>query len=456
MTKTLSRSRAVLLAVGLVAVSGCSSAGTDVSRENPPSTTSSPSTSLSRSTTSTTQHQQPFRAGPQGRIPRPERAVAQPSDTAIPRTKPAPSTYAPWPSAQHDPRHSGSANVHGPTTGELRWERQLDGDITPGPVVGNDNTVFQPTNSGKLYAIDTKTGEDRWVLDAGSGYGNDLSTSPLILPSGVVVWPGPGSALWGVSPLDGAVLWKIQSSAMFTSPTLVENRVYVNDTSGVLHAIDVDGSGATAIERWTTSTGSTSWGSVAVAPNGHLVVTADQSVYVIQDEGRRGSVLWQHDVGTLLEVSAAVAPDGSIVTGGNNQWSWVFSGDGTRARKVNREDMSYSSPIVTETGIALQGNHFGAVVGFDVAQDSYRFLGRRILEGRRSIGVWTAPVVDVDYHVYFGTRTGVVVGFNWAGEQLFEVDAGSDASFHSYPALTSDGALIVGDTNGVLRAIADA
>ncbi len=38
---------------------------------------------------------------------------------------------------------------------------------------------------------------------------------------------------------------------------------------------------------------------------------------------------------------------------------------------------------------------------------------------------------------------------------LFDLDAGPDATVDSYPALTGDGALIVGDTTGLVRAVAD-
>ena len=71
------------------------------------------------------------------------------------------------------------------------------------------------------------------------------------------------------------------------------------------------------------------------------------------------------------------------------------------------------------------------------------------------LAVWTSPVVDRDANVYFGTRSGQIVGFSWTGRLLFDIDAGSTATIDSYPAITGDGALIVGDTDGVVRAVAD-
>ena len=64
-------------------------------------------------------------------------------------------------------------------------------------------------------------------------------------------------------------------------------------------------------------------------------------------------------------------------------------------------------------------------------------------------------MLDRDKNIYFGTRSGHIVGFAWSGKLLFDINAGSNATIDSYPAITGDGALIVGDTNGVVRAIAD-
>jgi hypothetical protein len=68
--------------------------------------------------------------------------------------------------------------------------------------------------------------------------------------------------------------------------------------------------------------------------------------------------------------------------------------------------------------------------------------------------VWTAPLVDGSHRTYLGARHGHIHGFAPDGHQLFDLDVG--ATVDSYPALTADGALIVGVTDGRLLAIADA
>ena len=65
--------------------------------------------------------------------------------------------------------------------------------------------------------------------------------------------------------------------------------------------------------------------------------------------------------------------------------------------------------------------------------------------------IWTAPVVDSSYRLYYGTQDGHVVGLNAGGAKLFDIDLG--APVDSYPALTADANLIIGARNGTLSAI---
>jgi PQQ-like domain len=110
--------------------------------------------------------------------------VAAPSDAA---------DAAPWPMALFDARHTGTSSATGPGTGHVEWTRDLGGNITPGPVVGADGTIYVATNAGVLHALDSSTGADQWTFTGqGTSTGpGQLSTSPLVLLAGDVLWPGP-------------------------------------------------------------------------------------------------------------------------------------------------------------------------------------------------------------------------------------------------------------------------
>jgi outer membrane protein assembly factor BamB len=363
---------------------------------------------------------------------------AAPMATALPAQPPGASTWSAWPAALHDARHSGSSTSDGPVTGTVRWRRNLEGAVTPGPVLGIDGTIYASSTAGVLHAIDPVTGADRWAYDSGYTGGGDLSVSPLVLPGGDIVWPVAGDRLLVLSAA-GALLWSVVLPGTPTSPASVDGkRLYVGDLAGHVSAIDV----ASHRLLWTVMVGRASYGSV-VTDGSRIYTTADSGITAI-DAG--GSVLWQRDPhDDISEVSAGLAPEGTVLLGTNGSHEWAYRPDGAQAWSVPRY-ITYSSPAVTASGLAYVGDHGGAVTAFDVRTGavvrSYRVNGQEI---------WSSTIVDRAYRLYYANQAGHVYGLTPDGGKLFDVDVGGPVD--SYPALTADGHLIVGSRNGVLTSI---
>lgn len=356
---------------------------------------------------------------------------------------------APWPAASHDRRHTGTSSHPGPTTGRTRWVRDLGGDATPGPAVGADGTIYAAANSGMLHALDPRDGSDRWVFDGGGFYGGDLSATPAILRDGTVLWPGPNSSLYALSPA-GTLLWKTMFGGRPLSPAVAEDEsvAYVMDSSANLVSFDPH----TGARAWSVDLGSTSYSSPVIAPDGTVISAADNRVFAVgADSARR----WSYRVGDIVETSPAVSADGTVVVGTNDRWQYGLKPNGTLRWRYPRNSLSYSSAVAPPNGLAYFGDHRGFVTAVDAASGRpvARVLGLGRTRTRRSVGVWTAPALDNQGRVYFGTRAGHVYGFAADGTRLFDVDTG--ASVSSYPALTADGALVIGSANGRLFAIAD-
>lgn len=87
-----------------------------------------------------------------GTAPRAKAKSVAPSGPE-PATPPAETSYAPWPMALHDPRHSASSPVEGPTKGRIAWRRRLEGPVVPGPVVGKGGVAYAASNGGVLHAL---------------------------------------------------------------------------------------------------------------------------------------------------------------------------------------------------------------------------------------------------------------------------------------------------------------
>lgn len=363
-----------------------------------------------------------------------------------PTTPPGTATWSPWPAALHDARHSGAATTAGPAEGRIRWRRQLSGEVAPGPVIGIDGTIYASSNNGVLHAIDPATGADRWTYDAhASEAGADLSISPLVLPSGDILFPSPANSLVALSPA-GRVLWTQPLPGRPTSPATVDgHRVYVGDESGDVSAIDV-GTGPAHDLMWTVSTGSPSYASVVTNGRGALYTTSGTALVAIADHGAMAAIAWRadpHDGNT--EVSPGLAPDGTVLLGTNGSREWAYHPDGTPAWHAPRV-ITYSSPSVTATGLAYVADHSGRVSVLDIASGAER-AAYQVSRAQ----IWSSTIVDADYRLYFASRDGHVYAVSPSGSLLFDVDLGSPVD--SYPALTANGLIIVGANDGSLVAI---
>ncbi|WIV54403.1 PQQ-binding-like beta-propeller repeat protein [Amycolatopsis nalaikhensis] len=308
-----------------------------------------------------------------------------------PRAAPGTAAWAPWPSALHDARHSGASTSDGPTTGRVRWHRKLEGAVTPGPVVGADGTIYAASNGGVLHALDPADGRDRWTYDSGTTDGGDLSISPLLLPGGTVLFPA-GAQLVALSP-TGRKLWTAKLPGRATSPvTATGDRVYVGDVTGTVTA------------------------------KGRLYTTADNALVAIDDKGSSSAIAWRADPhDDLVEVSAGLAPDGTALLGTNGHDEGAYR-------------------------LAYVADHSGTVHVFDVG------AGRETgTFGRVGAQIWSSTVVDRAYRLYFGGQNGHAYGFGADGTRLFDVDLGGPVD--SYPALTADGALVIGSRDGLLTTI---
>ncbi|MDQ6838194.1 MAG: PQQ-binding-like beta-propeller repeat protein, partial [Actinomycetota bacterium] len=359
---------------------------------------------------------------------------------------------APWGAALHDRAHSGASVAAGPTTGSLRWTRNLGAPVVAGPVVAADGTIYESANNGILHALDPATGTDKWTFDGGGSSANnqDLSTSPAILGDGTILWPGPNSALDAVDP-TGKLLWQQKLAGTVLSPAVASGgEVYVADSVGDVAALDATAAGAQQL--WRINVGTVSFGSPAIGADGTVYVTADRDLVALADGGNHATVKWRFAAGSDIEVSASVAPDGTIILGTNDAYEYGITPAGAVAWRYPRRVFSYSTPAATADGLAYFGDNNGYV---DVVKASAgtvvgRYDATSTAISSNGIGVWTAPLVDNHHDVYFGTASGHIVGFSYNGARLF--DHATGAIVASYPAMTADGTLIIGSDDGTLYA----
>lgn len=154
----------------------------------------------------------------------------------------------------------------------------------------------------------------------------------------------------------------------------------------------------------------------------------------LRGRGRRRQAPWPmalHDNGH--SGTAAVAGP----TSGHVLWTRDLGG-----KITPRPAESYSSSSLFG-GSAHYGDNSGAL---HVVRER---SGSLVATDHGSKGIWAAQAIDSKGDVYFGTRCKHIYGPH--GTKLFDVTA--SAPIDSYPALTGNGDLIIGDQAGTLYAI---
>ncbi len=372
-------------------------------------------------------------------------SVAGPAHGAAPNVAP-PADYTAWPEAERSVRHSSQATAKGPQSVHLRWKAALGAATTEGPSVGSDGTIYESTDRGVLHAIDPRTGKDRWTYDGQGPIGGDLSTTAAVLPDGRIAWPGPRHTLFGLSP-SGHVLWTVALGGVPLSPVVAGGgTLYVMTTSGELSAVQV--SASSAAPRWTIKLGKTSFGSPAIGPDGTVLTTVDNSLVKVRDNGGSGKQLWRFSVAKQVEVSPAVSPTGVTILGTDDGFEYGVSAVGKQLWKHPINTFSYSSPAVADDGTAYFGDNKGALTVVDSSNGTVARTVNATPGAATPGNIWTAPLIDSAGDVYYGTNDGHVYGFAATGSMLFDLSTGKTVA--SYPALTSDGGLLIGSDDGYL------
>lgn len=170
------------------------------------------------------------------------------------------------------------------------------------------NTVFAVTDhrgseyQNTVWALASTNGSKRWSVNLG-----DIRAEPLVANDSLYIVNANG-VLWKLNPATGGVIWNVQltcaasvvSDMAFQAGT---NRLFITDSSGVLHA--VDDLGACARRRWALLPGTIPVfvTAPAVAESENRLYAGDSSGKVWQINSDTGaSLAWADFGGAVSEV----------------------------------------------------------------------------------------------------------------------------------------------------------
>jgi eukaryotic-like serine/threonine-protein kinase len=172
-------------------------------------------------------------------------------------------------------------------TGARRWRFETTGaglhsenfgydrrSIQSSPAVAN-GVLYVGARDGFLYAIDARTGRQRWSFDHKISW---VNSSPAAVDG--LVYDGSSDAHF-VQALDstGTERWRTPTtSPVWSSPAVADSLVYFGDGAGILHAVD----GASGAPRWVFRTQASIFSSPVVSGPYIVFGSSDGGVYALR------------------------------------------------------------------------------------------------------------------------------------------------------------------------------
>jgi outer membrane protein assembly factor BamB len=112
------------------------------------------------------------------------------------------------------------------------WSRNIGGKVLL-PVAATPDSVYSVTTKGKVVALDSMTGSERWRTEVG----DDVTAPPVVAGRTMLAGTEDGLIV-GLDRFTGETLWDFETGGKVTaSPVVVRGTMYVASHDGVLYAI---------------------------------------------------------------------------------------------------------------------------------------------------------------------------------------------------------------------------
>jgi len=286
--------------------------------------------------------------------------------------------------------------------GDLVWRFAADDIVYSSPAMADDGTLVFCSHDGIVYALNAD-GSVRWTFDEALDW---FEATPTITPEGLVL---------------------------------------VGSWNDSLYALDL----ATGEPQWSFTTSNYVLGSVALHPQGFLVLpSSDGSLYALTPQGEE---LWQFPDVTSVESygawesSPAISAEGMIYVTSTEGWLVALDSEGALVwsyavtAEGDNENAFHSSPALDSDGAIYVGNRNGNLYAFEANGDvRWTFAAAE--------GIDSSPVIGPTGELFFGARDGYLYALDTHGVQQWELLIGD--VFFASPAVDAAGNLYLGSYVG--------
>jgi len=204
--------------------------------------------------------------------------------------------------------YNGKVYAFVASTGALRWIYPREGTINPivAGLVVSQGKIFFGDSVGKIYALDTVTGDRLWTFETG----DKIWSTPAV--DGATIYVNSfDNKLYALNAADGSKRWELEvDSTVMTTPVFNETDLYIGSFDRHFYALDK----ATGRQKWQSEVEADKWfwaqpvihNNVIYAPN------LDGKVYLFDTQTGR-EIASAIDLGNQISAAAALVNDTVVV-----------------------------------------------------------------------------------------------------------------------------------------------
>jgi len=342
---------------------------------------------------------------------------------------PASVLAADWPLHRGNATQTGVSDDKLPDKLAIRWEFKTKNSVE-GAVVIADGVVYAASSDKFLYAIDLKTGQEKWKTQLGI-----LTASPGVQGNRVYVGDVDGK-FYCLDRSNGAVLWTFETDGQITAgPNFAGDTVLIPAHDSTLYCLDKEGK-----KVWDYRIEGPIYGGVAVADDKTFLAGCDSLMHVI--DVKTGKELGNVDLKGQSGAAAAVLGDRLYVGTMSNQVlsinlkklrvEWEFEAP-------KRKQPFYASAAVTDD-LVIIGSRDNKVWAID------RKTGQRKWDFLTDHKVDSSAVVAGD-RIFVGSYDHKLYVLDLKGQKV--ADFVLDGAIMGSPAVAG-GCVVVGTEKGTV------
>jgi outer membrane protein assembly factor BamB len=337
------------------------------------------------------------------------------------------------------PRHTHRAGARGPKAPKVGWTAHVDGPVAAQVTTSSDeSTLYVATLGGSLVALARADGARRWSI----ALGDRAYATPLVAEDGTVFVGTDAKRLVAVSPA-GQTLFRLETDGEAdTGAALAKDGTVVFAAGNYVYSARRGGDLA-----WRWAARKKIFTAPAVAADGTVIVgSQDQHVHALTPAG---ALAWTVDLGADVDGAPAIADDGSI---------YVGTDAGDVVKLDDHGHVLWRTPVggfvrgclsIARNGDVVAGTYGPAPHVVRVRPDGV-VVGAFAVHGTgaREFGVHGAPLEDADGVLYFGAQDDAVYAITPDGAERWRFTTGGDVD--APLSLLSDGSLIVPSEDGTV------